>query len=369
MTACKRDKGFIRHPSYYKTTPLGVIDYVACIRPDLYLSWICVYVIVEQVNNESKTNDPVVYVMQSLWRFLGQSPYLEITEGSDLELDDIDVKSLPYQHIENLGSGGSAIVERVQDMNTGLVYARKTLRDISYRDRKRLREQFHNEVKVMRRLGDHPHTTTLFATYTTRRDLVLIVSPVADGGNLADFLAHHRDWGNAASQLHHVAVLNRAFGCLASGLAFMHGQGVRHKDIKPQNILVHDGHVLYTDFGISREFLEAQSTTGDNPGSFTRRYCAPEVADWGDRNRSADIFSLGCVFLEVLVALFPRIAPAGILDGAYHITVHEGRLPGQIEYSKATSRVDSTFRHLIADHQYHMASSRMALVLEICPGT
>ena len=61
-------------------------------------------------------------------------------------------------------------------------------------------------------------------------------------------------------------ILQRAIGCLASGLAFMHEQTIRHKDIKPQNILIHGGSVLYTDFGISLDFgQQGNSTTTGNP--------------------------------------------------------------------------------------------------------
>jgi serine/threonine protein kinase len=93
------------------------------------------------------------------------------------------------------------------------------------------------------------------------------------------------------------------FGCLASALAYLHNQNVRHKDIKLQNILVFRGDVLFSDFGLSHDFTDdvGSTTSGLTPAS--PRYCAPEVAAYEARNTSSDIWSLGCVFLEMICAL------------------------------------------------------------------
>jgi len=93
------------------------------------------------------------------------------------------------------------------------------------------------------------------------------------------------------------------FGCLASALNYLHDTKIRHRDIKPENILVKSGIVYLTDFGISLnwESLTRSTTTQDTAKSLI--YCAPEVARWEKRNSSSDIWSLGCVFLEILTVL------------------------------------------------------------------
>lgn len=94
------------------------------------------------------------------------------------------------------------------------------------------------------------------------------------------------------------------FGCLASVVDYIHGIGIRHRDIKPENILLRQGKVLLADFGISRMgIIQTLSTT--TPGwacPRTSAYCAPEVEDGSSRGRSADIFSLGAVFPEIMRA-------------------------------------------------------------------
>ena len=96
---------------------------------------------------------------------------------------------------------------------------------------------------------------------TSKREFVLILQPVADALDLARYLENIVDLqavspkdfeksdhnGRMDSML---ATLDRAFGCLTTGLAFIHGQQVRHKDIKPHNILIHYSLVYYTDLGL-----------------------------------------------------------------------------------------------------------------------
>ncbi|KAF7512717.1 hypothetical protein GJ744_000284 [Endocarpon pusillum] len=126
------------------------------------------------------------------------------------------------------------------------------------------------------------------------------MKPVADM-NLATYLsatANLEDRKNC---------LRRFFGCLATAVDYLHSQKVRHKDIKPENILVKDRSVLLTDFGTSHNWADdSKSSTSGTIGAFTRRYCAPEVAAYATRNPASDIWSLGCVFIEMSTVLMNR---------------------------------------------------------------
>lgn len=259
-----------------------------------------------------------------------------INAGDNLDLNDLNTPSeslLPYKLVKNLGHGGSASVEKVEDVYTGKVYARKIFRNVYARNLTQAKRRLRDEVEVMKKLAAHHHIVRVHATYIIKRELAIILDPVADGGDLASFLQDFRDTdASAESWSSQFDILWKSFGCLASGLAFMHQQTIRHKDIKPQNILIHRGDVMYTDFGLSHDFGDTgQSTTTGIVQGMTKRYCAPEVANGASRNSKSDIFSLGCVYVEILEALEPGSFDEEILSGPFYETwcarATDGKLP------------------------------------------
>ncbi|KAF2489178.1 kinase-like protein, partial [Lophium mytilinum] len=152
-----------------------------------------------------------------------------------------------------------------------------------------------NELQVLKRIN-HQHCVELVASYTDSKYFGLLISPVADY-NLSAF------YGVVAGNKENEKSLRSFFGCLAHSLHFLHQNKIRHRDIKPENILVKGSAVYLADFGISLDWenLSRSTTTEDSGKSWT--YCAPEVANYEKRNSSSDIWSLGCVFLEMLTVL------------------------------------------------------------------
>ena len=137
------------------------------------------------------------------------------------------------------------------------------------------------------------------ASYTDIKYFGLILSPVADC-NLAEF------YNQVSEGPENLNLLRQFFGCLATGLQYLHGSKIRHRDIKPENILIKSGCVYLADFGISLDWyaLTRSTTTEDTGKSWI--YCAPEVANHEKRNSTSDIWSLGCVFLEMCFILKGR---------------------------------------------------------------
>ena len=257
------------------------------------------------------------------------APIESLVQGTDYILENDD--DVPYTFVSRLGFGHSGLVEEAKDVFTGEVFARKTIR-VRGRNRLEIEKGFKAEVGAIRRLHTHHHFIRVFATYMTKRTFGLVLQPVADSGDLADYLEKYWDLKESTTGLSEEIqemrqVFEKCFGCLASGLAFMHQKKIRHKDVKPQNILVHQGSLILMDFGYSLDTSSlTNSTTEGRPDALTRRYCAPEVLAHESRNRSSDVWSLGCVFTEVFSSLVQRftVDDARIFSDEGHIEeIHE----------------------------------------------
>jgi hypothetical protein len=203
---------------------------------------------------------------------------------------------VPFEAKSVLGQGGFGQVDRVISTISFREYARKrVLRSSAFRGRRKEDvKQFITEIEILKRLK-HNHVVEYVGSYTDPKFLAVVMSPIAQM-DLHGYLVR----ANSSNYNE----LRTFFGCLATALDFLHMQNVRHKDIKPQNILVDRGNVLYTDFGLSLDFTDANgSTTTGMVNGRTPRYCAPEVALEEPRNTMSDIWSLGVVFLEMVVVL------------------------------------------------------------------
>ncbi|OCL01296.1 kinase-like protein, partial [Glonium stellatum] len=124
----------------------------------------------------------------------------------------------------------------------------------------------------------------------------ILLHPVAEC-DLKTALEHR------APYYHFKNMFLESFGCLANGLAFMHAQGIRHSDIEPRNILITTKGPLYSNFGIAKEFAHNEGRADSGLMGNTFIYSAPEVASGGTRGNNADVFSLGCIFLEMFAVL------------------------------------------------------------------
>lgn len=206
-----------------------------------------------------------------------------------------------FEEIEKLGKGGSAEVARVRHNLSAREFACKRIRRApEVKNQRKQLIEFVAEVSVLKRVNHH-HLVSLVASFTDLASFSLILSPVCKDVLKSMLERHAREQPLPDSD---IATLRRSFGCLAAALAYLHSEDVRHKDIKPGNILLSDGRVYLCDFGISRDLSKAEhSTTNDEVLKVTPRYCAPEVFGREPRNKRSDVWSLGCVFLEIITVV------------------------------------------------------------------
>jgi serine/threonine protein kinase len=146
------------------------------------------------------------------------------------------------------------------------------------------------------------------------------------------------------------------FACLSDALRYIHSCATKHLDIKPGNILVKKhpsypyGHRVYiADFGISRCFPTLDHSQTGAEILRTPKYCAPEVWNRKVHGRAADIFSLGCVFTEMLTVLAGRD-----LDEFSDFRIH-GEERSSVYHATLNRVLDwiEDIRLLLSDHEFY----------------
>ncbi len=251
--------------------------------------------------------------------------------------------------ISNKANASIDMYEAGPDFSFGKRFVVKTIRET---DTEKARKMSAKEVENMKDLR-HPHVTALLGTFMYQARLSILIFPAAccdlhqfmksisrgfkggrvvshsDGTNTFDSdtinSRHLRDSnvGSASEESHpqevhseswpltlpvdkKLEMLRGFFICLSQALSYLHSADVRHKDIKPENILIDEsGSVILTDFGISRRFPKHTPHATNNERKFTRKYASPEIMKDNDtlRDDPSDVFPLGCVFLEMATLL------------------------------------------------------------------
>ena len=287
----------------------------------------------------------------------------EWMEGSHVKFNEHE--PMPFTldtSTPELGSFG--IVTRVKDPISESLYVRKEQR-IGSDHQREVSARNHLQHETARLQGlDHRHVVQLVKTYERGKAWGLIIKPAATC-DLRKLLGRFK-----ANKFNHKykcpdsewlkPVFMTAFGCLSKGLAYIHDRKLRHKDIKPGNILYEKAmrtngdaaRLLWADFGLAYDFSDTGDSKTDSTKLYSPRYAPPEVvsayeqvqathrqrpittplngicedddddamlgaitdhsksnAELDAHGRSADVFALGCVYFEILGALAKKEIP------------------------------------------------------------
>jgi serine/threonine-protein kinase len=201
-----------------------------------------------------------------------------------------------YRIEKEIGSGGMATVYLARDLKHERDIAIKVLNP-------ELAEtlgaqRFLREIKTAANLT-HPHILPLHDSGEAD-GLLYFVMPYVRGESLRSRLDREKQL-----PVEDAIQISRE---IADALAYAHGEGVIHRDVKPENILVEAGHAVLSDFGVAHAVAEAQeerlTRTGMSLGTPT--YTSPEQAS-GDRDLDgrSDQYALGCVLYEMLTGQPP----------------------------------------------------------------
>jgi serine/threonine-protein kinase len=235
-----------------------------------------------------------------------------------------------YTIEHEIGAGGMATVYLAHDVKHDRKVALKVLRPelaaVIGGDR------FLQEIKTTANLH-HAHILPLHDSGEAD-GLVYYVMPYIDGESLRDRM--DRDTQLPVEEAVRIARE------VADALDYAHRQGVIHRDIKPDNIMLHDGHVVVADFGIALAASRSEDSTrmtetGMSLG--TPHYMSPEQA-MGDREirASSDVYALACVLYEMLMGEPPFTGPTAqaivakvMTDEPAGLSIHRKSIPPHVE--------------------------------------
>ncbi|KAI1488984.1 hypothetical protein F5X96DRAFT_42443 [Biscogniauxia mediterranea] len=206
------------------------------------------------------------------------------------------------EYIGIIGKGNYSQVDEVRYSGTGEVFALKRIKRRENRKEELEEMKYVNgELNALRKIRKPivQHFVKLVASYTDFQHIGMVLSPVADC-NLGEFLDKFNDTGRRRQE----SLLGGFFGCLATALAYLHySEKIRHEDIKPANILVKGNNIYLSDFGIALDWSDTEVTAIRDEVRKITKYCSPELYDLSPRNSKSDVWSLGCVFLEMIAVL------------------------------------------------------------------
>ena len=213
-----------------------------------------------------------------------------------------------YRIVKLIGSGGMANVYLGIDMNTGVNVAIKILKPEFSSDDEFIR-RFDAEAKSVASLN-HSNIVKVYGV-GHEGNFRYIVQEYIEGITVKDLISQngHLDWRNAVPIVIQIGL----------ALDYAHQNGIVHRDIKPQNILISRDRVAkITDFGIARAASSTTITmTGVQMGSV--HYFSPEQARGGNVGPQSDIYSLGVTLFEMVTGRLPFDGDSNVAIAVKHL--------------------------------------------------
>lgn len=191
-----------------------------------------------------------------------------------------------------IGRGSFGKVMQVRHIETGKIYAMKVMRKDAIIAKNQVKHT-RDEKNILQKI-QHPFIVNLRYAFQTKDKLYMILDYV-NGGELFYHLKKNGKFSESRVRFYAAEI--------SSALLHLHSHGIIYRDLKPENILLDmDGHIVITDFGLSKEVK-----SDDNTHTFcgTPEYLAPEVLRGQGHSHPVDWWSLGTLIYEMLTGLPP----------------------------------------------------------------
>jgi RAC serine/threonine-protein kinase len=193
------------------------------------------------------------------------------------------------------GSFGKVILVRKKEgADRSRVFAMKVLNKKTIVERNEV-EHTKSEKSILMKL-EFPFLVKLHYSFQTSDKLYFIMDYI-NGGELFFHLQKEKRFSEDRVRFYAAEIV--------AGLEYLHSAGVIYRDLKPENLLLtHEGHIVMTDFGLSKEGLHERD---DRTGTFcgTPEYLAPEVLEGKGYGKAVDWWSFGTLMYEMLTGLPP----------------------------------------------------------------
>ncbi len=213
-----------------------------------------------------------------------------------------------YEVLDRIADGGMSTVYRARRRADGLIVALKILRPQYAADREFI-ERFAREARAAETLA-HPNIVQVLESGRDGETYFIAMEYV----NGLDLKGHLRRVGRLEP-----ADAERIARSVCEALDYAHRQGIIHRDVKPQNILIApDGTVKVADFGIARA-LAAVTITQPGEVLGTVQYLSPEQTRGAAVGRTSDLYSLGIVLYEMLTGRLPFEGDSPIAIALKHL--------------------------------------------------
>lgn len=213
-----------------------------------------------------------------------------------------------YEVLSYIGGGGMSRVYLAHDIILGRDVAIKVL-NYDFSNEEELKRRFMREALSATSLT-HPNIVDIFDVGEDDNIHYLVMEYV-DGQTLKEFIVSK----GPLSPEEALPIMQQ----LVSAISNAHHNGIIHRDIKPQNVLMdREGNVKITDFGIAMA-LSATMHTKTNSVLGTVHYLSPEQARGGMITKKSDIYSVGIVFYELLTGELPFSGESAVSIALKHL--------------------------------------------------
>lgn len=216
--------------------------------------------------------------------------------GSILDNMSKKMTASDFEPLRCLGKGSYGTVILVKHEATGRLYAQKQFKKASLTVRKQLVEQTKTERAILESINRHPFVVKLYYAFQDHEKLYLILE-YAQGGELFTRMLTERMFSEETASFY-MAEMVLALEHLH------HTVGVVYRDLKPENCLLDsEGHLLLTDFGLSKVAVDGDYRCNSMTG--TVEYMAPEVIMQKHYGTAVDWWSLGILGFDLLTGSSP----------------------------------------------------------------